>query len=193
MSPHIQWITLLWMLFSGAAMGLAYDSYRVLSGQLHFPRWTLHVLDLLYWCGAALFVFRMLYISNYGQLRFYVFVGLFLGVWLYFLFLSVTTQRFVVMLIKTARYIIDVLKRLFRLLVWAPIRMLLKLLKGLAVMLGALAMFVFRVVLKLLLPFWKLAKWMLRPITPRLRMPVWLDKLLNRLILLWKKWFPKKE
>jgi hypothetical protein len=97
------------------------------------------------------------------------------------------------MLIKTARYIIDVLKRLFRLLVWAPIRMLLKLLKGLAVMLGALAMFVFRVVLKLLLPFWKLAKWMLRPITPRLRMPVWLDKLLNRLILLWKKWFPKKE
>ncbi|MDR9857635.1 spore cortex biosynthesis protein YabQ [Paenibacillus sp. VCA1] len=193
MSPQIQWITLLWMLFSGAAMGLAYDSYRVLSGQLHFPRWTLHVLDLLYWCGAALFVFRMLYVSNYGQLRFYVFVGLFLGVWLYFLFLSVTTQRFVVMLIKAVRYFIDVLKRLFRLLVWSPIRMLLKLLKGLALMLGGIAMFVFRVVLKLLLPFWKLAKWMLRPITSRLRMPKWLDKLWNRLVLLWEKWFSEKK
>ncbi|GIO35026.1 MULTISPECIES: spore cortex biosynthesis protein YabQ [Paenibacillus] len=193
MSPQIQWITLLWMLFSGAAMGLAYDSYRVLSGQLHFPRWTLHVLDLLYWCGAALFVFRMLYVSNYGQLRFYVFVGLFLGVWLYFLFLSVTTQRFVVMLIKAVRYFIDVLKRLFRLLVWSPIRMLLKLLKGLALMLGGIAMFVFRVVLKLLLPFWKLAQWMLRPITSRLRMPKWLDKLWNRLVLLWEKWFSEKK
>ncbi|MCJ8015067.1 spore cortex biosynthesis protein YabQ [Paenibacillus sp. KQZ6P-2] len=193
MTPQIQWITLLWMLFSGAAMGLAYDSYRVLSGQLHFPRWTLHVLDLFYWCGAALFVFRMLYVSNYGQLRFYVFVGLFLGVWVYFLFLSVTTQRFVVMLIKVVRYLIDVLKRLFRLMVWAPIRMLLKLLKGLAVMLGSLLMFVFHVVLKILLPFWKLAKWMFRPITSRLRMSKWLDKLINSAALLWNKWFPKNE
>lgn len=174
-------------------MGLAYDSYRVLSGQLHFPRWTLHVLDLFYWCGAALFVFRMLYVSNYGQLRFYVFVGLFLGVWLYFLFLSVTTQRFVVMLIKVVRYFIDVLKRLFRLMVWTPIRLLLKLLKGLAVMLGGLLMFVFHVVLKILLPFWKLAKWMARPITSRLRTPKWLDKPVKAAIVLWNKWFRKDE
>ncbi len=193
MSPHIQWITLLWMLFSGAAMGLAYDSYRVLSGQLHFPRWTLHVMDLLYWCGAALFVFRVLYVSNYGQLRFYVFVGLFLGVWLYFLFLSVTTQRFVVMLIKVVRYMIDMLKRLFRLMVWSPIRLLLRLLKGLAVMLGSLLMFILHVVLKILLPFWKLTKWMFRPITSRLRMPKWLDKLVEAAAVLWNKWFSKNK
>lgn len=193
MSPHIQWITLLWMLFSGAAMGLAYDSYRVLSGQLHFPRWTLHVMDLLYWCGAALFVFRVLYVSNYGQLRFYVFVGLFLGVWLYFLFLSVTTQRFVVMLIKVVRYMIDMLKRLFRLVVWSPIRLLLRLLKGLAVMLGSLLMFILHVVLKILLPFWKLTKWMFRPITSRLRMPKWLDKLVEAAAVLWNKWFSKNK
>ncbi len=174
-------------------MGLAYDSYRVLSVQLHFPRWTLHVLDLFYWCGAALFVFRMLYVSNYGQLRFYVFVGLFLGVWLYFLFLSVTTQRFVVMLIKVVRYFIDVLIRLFRLMVWTPIRLLLKLLKGLAIMLGSLLMFVFHVVLKILLPFWKLTKWMLKPITSRLRMPKWLDKLVHSAVVLWEKWFPKNN
>lgn len=174
-------------------MGLAYDSYRVLSGQLHFPRWTLHVMDLLYWCGAALFVFRVLYVSNYGQLRFYVFVGLFLGVWLYFLFLSVTTQRFVVMLIKVVRYMIDMLKRLFRLMVWSPIRLLLRLLKGLAVMLGSLLMFILHVVLKILLPFWKLTKWMFRPITSRLRMPKWLHKLVEAAAVLWNKWFPKNK
>lgn len=174
-------------------MGLAYDSYRVLSGQLRFPRWTLHVLDLFYWCGAALFVFRMLYVNNYGQLRFYVFVGLFIGVWLYFLFLSVTTERFVVMLIKVVRYFIGMIKRLFMLMVWTPIRLLLKLLKGLAVMLGSLLIFVFRVALKILLPFWKLTKWMFRPITSRLRKPAWLDKLLHSAVALWKKWFPEKK
>ncbi|MFU1796711.1 spore cortex biosynthesis protein YabQ [Paenibacillus azoreducens] len=193
MSPQIQWMTLLWMLFSGTALGLAYDSYRVLSGQLRFPRWTLHVLDLFYWCGAAIFVFRMLYVNNYGQLRFYVFVGLFIGVWLYFLFLSVTTQRFVVMLIKVVRYIIDLLKRLFRLTVWTPVRLLLKLLKGLAVILGSLLMFVLHVVLKMLLPFWKLAKWLFRPITSRLSKLSWVDKLYRSAVLLWKKWFPEKK
>ncbi|MBJ9993352.1 MULTISPECIES: spore cortex biosynthesis protein YabQ [Paenibacillus] len=192
MSPQIQWITLLWMLFSGAALGVAYDSYRVLSGQLHFPKWTLHVLDVLYWSAAALFVFRMLYISNYGQLRFYVFVGLFIGVWLYFLILSVTTQRFVVMLIRTVRYVIDVVKRLFRALVWAPIRAILKLLKWIAVMLGSLLMFLLHVILRCLTPFWKLLQWMLRPITSRLKMPEWFRKFLTAAAELWKRWFSKE-
>lgn len=70
-----QWITLTWMVLSGVVMGVAYDSYRVLSGQLRFPRWSIHTLDLLYWVASALFVFRMLYAGNHGQLRFYVFWG----------------------------------------------------------------------------------------------------------------------
>ncbi|MFD1902972.1 spore cortex biosynthesis protein YabQ [Paenibacillus rhizoplanae] len=58
------------MILAGIAMGLAYDSYRVLSQKLRFPRWLNALLDLLYWIGAALLVFRMLYAGNQGQLRF---------------------------------------------------------------------------------------------------------------------------
>ena len=43
-----QWITLIWMMLSGVVMGVAYDSYRVLSWQLQFPKWSIHSLDLLY-------------------------------------------------------------------------------------------------------------------------------------------------
>lgn len=84
-------------------LGIAFDSYRVVSGQLRFPRWSVHALDLLYWVAASLFVFRMLYHSNQGELRFYVFLGLFIGVWIYFLFLSVITARFVVMLMRIVK------------------------------------------------------------------------------------------
>ncbi|AJS60744.1 spore cortex biosynthesis protein YabQ [Paenibacillus sp. IHBB 10380] len=187
MNPYVQWVTLFWMLFSGAAMGLAYDSYRVLSGQFHFPKWCLHILDLLYWCGTAVFVFRMLYISNQGELRFYAFVGLFLGVWLYFLILSVTTQRFVVMLIKIVQYVLYLLKRLFMIFIWIPLRTMYRILIRLLSAAGALLMLIAGIILRCLLPFWKLLKWMLMPITSRIKMPQWPQKLVNSCIELWKR------
>ncbi|WP_429374276.1 spore cortex biosynthesis protein YabQ [Paenibacillus sp. DS2015] len=170
-------------------MGLAYDSYRVLSGQLHFPKWSLHIIDFLYWCGASIFVFRMLYISNQGQLRFYAFVGLFLGVWLYFLILSVTTQRFVVMLIKIVQYVLYLLKRLFMIFIWIPLRTMYRILIWILSATGTLLMFIVHIILRCLLPFWRLSKWMVSPLTSRFKIPSWLQKLVNSCIELWKRRF----
>lgn len=189
MNPQMQWITLFWMLCSGAAMGLAYDSYRVLAGQLRFPRWSQHALDLMYWIAAALFVFRMLYVTNYGQLRFYVFVGLFLGVWIYFLLWSVITRRFVVMLIQAAKGLLSILTTLFRTLVWNPVKGILKLLKGMAKLLWKMVMFLLRFMLQCLRPFWRLLKWMISPITSRMRMPAWARRWSDKVIKAWKRWF----
>lgn len=170
-------------------MGLAYDSYRVLAGQLRFPRWSQHTLDFLYWVAAALFVFRMLYASNNGQLRFYVFVGLFLGVWIYFLLWSVITRRFVVMLIQAAKGLLSIILTLFRMLVWNPVKGILNLLKGLAILLWRLLMYFIRVLLVLLSPFWKLLKWAVSPVTSRMRMPAWAKRAADKAIMLWKRWF----
>ncbi|GAB6992567.1 hypothetical protein JCM16418A_46180 [Paenibacillus pini] len=171
---------------------MAYDSYRVLSGQLHFPKWTLHLLDLLYWSAAAVFVFRMLYISNYGQLRFYVFVGLFIGVWVYFLILSVTTQRFVVMLIGIVKRIVTVLKNIFQFMIWTPILVLYSMCRGIIRVVGRLIMFLLHIVIQCVLPFWKLLNWMLRPITSRLKKPRWLDKAVQAVAIQWKRWFHRE-
>ncbi|OAB33569.1 spore cortex biosynthesis protein YabQ [Paenibacillus macquariensis subsp. defensor] len=188
MSPYVQWITLFWMIFSGAAMGLAYDSYRVLSNQFHFPKWTIHVLDLMYWCGMAFFIFRMLYISNQGQLRFYAFVGLFIGVWGYFLILSVTTQRFVVMLIKVVQYVLYLLKRLFIVVIWLPIRTLYRLIVSILGIMWTLITFIFGVVLRCLHPFWRLLKWMLHPLTTKLRIPERIKRVKQICMKLWDRW-----
>lgn len=189
MNPHEQWMTLLWMMISGAAMGMAYDSYRVLAGELRFPKWSVHVIDLLYWIGAALFVFRMLYAANHGQLRFYVFVGLFAGVWIYFLIGSVTTRRFVVMLVQAAMSLLSILTTLLDVLLWKPLKLLFSLLKGSLKLIWRLMMVVLQVVWKLLTPLRAILRWICSPIISRLSMPAWGKKAADKFKAVWKRWF----
>ncbi|WP_068784363.1 spore cortex biosynthesis protein YabQ [Paenibacillus phocaensis] len=174
MNLETQWATLLWMLASGGIMGIAFDSYRVVSGQLRFPRWSVHALDLLYWLAAALFVFRTLYHSNHGELRFYVFLGLFLGIWIYFLFLSVITERFVLMLMRTTNKIYRFIVRILKILIIAPLLWLVKMIRILLGFVWIVLLFLGRVTL---LPIWKLLVWVLRPIWTRLRIPQGWDKI----------------
>jgi spore cortex biosynthesis protein YabQ len=156
MNPAVQWITLFYMILAGIAMGLAYDSYRVLSLKLSFPQWLNALLDLLYWIAAALFVFRMLYAGNQGQLRFYVFLGLFLGVWIYFLIFSVTVRRFVVMLIQSVQYTCRLLWRCIGVVIGWPLLWLWRLVKGTLLLLGRILLFILKLLLRLTKPIWVL-------------------------------------
>ncbi|MBP2002714.1 spore cortex biosynthesis protein YabQ [Paenibacillus shirakamiensis] len=164
MNLHTQWVTLMWMLCSGAVLGVAFDSYRVVSGQLRFPRWSIHMLDLLYWIVASLFVFRMLYMSNQGQLRFYVFLGLFIGVWVYYLYLSVLTERIVVMLMMVTKRVFNFFIRLFQILIVAPLMLVFKAVKLTFGFLWIMLLYLLRI---FLLPLWRLVAWMFRPLVIR--------------------------
>ncbi|MNM70838.1 Spore protein YabQ [compost metagenome] len=195
MNLETQWATLLWMLASGGIMGIAFDSYRVVSGQLRFPRWSVHTLDLLYWLAAALFVFRTLYHSNHGELRFYVFLGLFLGIWIYFLFLSVITERFVLMLMRIVNSIYRFIIRMIGIFIIAPLRWLVKVVRILLGFIWIVLLFMGRVTL---LPIWRLFVWVLRPIWTRLRVPQGWDKIRRWAAVWWERvlrllrWFNKE-
>lgn len=183
MNPGVQWLTLFLMLLAGGAMGLAYDSYRVLSVKLHFHKGVNAALDLLYWIGAAIFVFRMLYAGNQGQLRFYAFLGLFIGVWIYFLIISVTVRRFVVMLVQAGQYMCRLLWRCIVVLIGLPLLWLWRLLLG-----------IFRVMGRMLLSVLKLLRWLTKPLWV---LPVrwisswgakdWVVKYSQSLTKLWKR------
>ncbi|WP_026281392.1 spore cortex biosynthesis protein YabQ [Paenibacillus massiliensis] len=191
MSPYTQWITLIWMTLSGAAMGAVFDSYRVLSGRFRFARWTVHILDLLYWILSALFIFYMLYESNRGQLRFYVFLGLVLGVCFYFWLLSVTTQRFVVMLIEIINRFIYILCRIFNVLIIQPLLGIYRLMRALVIGLWRLVILIGRAMIVLLRPFIKLGWWIIRPlvvlIQNRFPKPRWLFRVWNWLQRWWTR------
>ncbi|WP_410512969.1 spore cortex biosynthesis protein YabQ [Paenibacillus sp. BR2-3] len=187
MNPGVQWVTLLYMLLAGGAMGLAYDSYRVLSLKLHFARWLNAALDLLYWIAAALFVFRMLYAGNQGQLRFYAFLGLFLGVWIYFLIFSVTIRRFVVMLIQSVQYVCRLLWRFIVVVIGLPLLWLWRLFLGIIQLVGRMLLSVLKLLRWLTKPLWVMPVRWISSWLPRLKAKPWIVRGSQFLTKLWKR------
>ncbi|MCC3380854.1 spore cortex biosynthesis protein YabQ [Paenibacillus farraposensis] len=192
MNPHTQWLTLMWMLLSGMAMGVVFDSYRVLSIRFHFVRWSIHMLDVLYWVASALFIFRVLYASNRGELRFYVFLGLLLGVCLYFWAFSVTTQRFVVMLLEIVRRLALIVNSILRILIIHPVLLLYRLVCRLIRWTLALIVFLGRMLIYILMPVWKPILWMVGPLKARFKIPASLVQLGVRLKNTAKRWFGRR-
>ncbi|MFC0216117.1 spore cortex biosynthesis protein YabQ [Paenibacillus chartarius] len=196
MTLNVQFLTL-WMMFvSGLALGVLFDGFRVLAGQLRVPRWTQPVTDLLYWSLATILVFRILYWSNHGQVRLFVFIGLLIGVVIYFTSLSKAV-------ISVMHYLIRTVKALFRFLVKTVETVVVKPIIGLYRLfilflgfLAALAIFLYRIVLQCLYPFWKLLIWLTRPIwrplQQHLRMPRWLARIGGWFERMWvwlRRWF----
>lgn len=181
MSLSIQWLTLGMMLLAGAGMGVLFDSYRIVSGELKFPRWTVSVLDIVYWISSAIIVFQLLYESNYGEVRAYVFIGLALGAAFYALLLSSLISKLVLWLISITRAIIQFIVRVYQITIVKPVLLLGALIIGI-VKFGAKCTIVFlKFMLQLILPIVKLLLWLLKPLYKPF------DKHVQKLYLKWVK------
>lgn len=106
-------------ILTGMLLGILFDFYRVLRGIFH-PRAVITLLtDILYWLMATVVVFGALLISNWGELRFYVFIGLLSGMLVYYRLLSRVT---VILLIRTMRIFVIILRWCRKIMVWGVIR-----------------------------------------------------------------------
>nr|WP_285891414.1 spore cortex biosynthesis protein YabQ [Paenibacillus pasadenensis] len=190
--------TMAMLLLSGLMMGTVFDGYRVVSHELRFPRWILPVLDIAYWVVAALAVFRVLYASNDGEVRAYVFLGLLIGICLHYLAFSGAAIALFRWLIGAVRALIGFLIRLTDMLIIRPLIALYRIVRVLTGFLVAFSIFIVRIVLQLVRPIWILLRWMLgpllRPLGRRLRQMFirwkvqekWM-RLSNGLIQAWKR------
>lgn len=82
---------------TGIFMGMLYDFIRVFRKIIRHPNWVVQIEDLLYWVTCGCFAFVMIYWKNYGQIRSFVFLGMVIGITLYFctvsiLFMKITTK-----------------------------------------------------------------------------------------------------
>lgn len=179
MNLQIQFLTLSVMAGSGAFMGVLFDVYRVLSGQLRPPRWLVPLLDIGYWLAATSFVFWALLYSNNGQVRLYVFLGLLFGVWLYFRLASRLTVRLVLLIIRLLKALVRFAGKTIEVIVIKPVLLLYRLLIVLLGFLWALTIFLGKVVLQLLYPFFLLGRFLFRPLLKRLRESAWWIRLGN--------------
>ena len=130
MSLGVQFLTMAAMIGCGAALGLLFDGYRAVWGELRLPRRWHPPFDLLFWAAATAGVYRTLYLVNGGEVRFYVLLALLLGVSAYFALLSGVALRVLVFGLRAARRVFRFVRRLFRMTVVRP-------LLGLARALGA--------------------------------------------------------
>lgn len=178
MTLNVQFLTL-WMMFvSGLGLGVLFDGFRVFAGQLRVPKWTQPFTDLLYWILATVLVFRVLYWSNQGQVRFFVFIGLIIGILLYFTALSGRVVAFMLFCIRMVKALVRFLIKTVQTVVIRPIIALFRFFILFLGFLASVAIFLYKIVLQCLYPFWKLLSWLTkplwRPLLEHVRVPKWL-------------------
>ncbi|MBH5320713.1 spore cortex biosynthesis protein YabQ [Paenibacillus sp. GSMTC-2017] len=192
------------MLLSGLGMGVVFDSYRVVSNELRFPRWWLPVLDIVYWMASAVIVFRVLYASNNGEVRAYVFLGLALGVILYYWLLSKVVVVLVKWLILAVRTLITFILKIIDIFVLKPVLLLYKLSKVILGFGTALTIFLLKIVVQLVRPLWLLLFWLVKPVTrplgrwlkpywDRIRFQERLGKWVSTFANKWNQWFRREK
>lgn len=145
----------------GIALGLLFDLLRVMRGYYQPNRWVGAVGDLLFWCAAALALAGGLFIGNWGEFRFYVLVGLLIGIGLYYWLASPMIIALLRALLRLITWILDLVWGLVLRLVWGPLVFLATLLLG-----GVRILW--RWTLALLSGIWRaldgLLGWLLRPL-----------------------------
>lgn len=75
-------------ILAGGIVGFLFDLYRVTRSAMRPRQLATAMTDLLYWIVVTPTVFAMLLAGNWGELRFYVLIGLGVGLLLYFQALS---------------------------------------------------------------------------------------------------------
>lgn len=196
MTLNVQFLTMAAMMGCGAALGLFYDAYRVVSGEFRFPRWLTPPLDLIYWLIGTLAVFRVLYVSNGGEVRIYVFLALMIGVCFYFGLLSGAFVRVIRWTIRLVKRLVALLLRILDLLLVRPVLGLYRFIVWILGFLGVSSIFLFKFVIQLFYPLWRFVVWLVRPLGERLyawtRANQWLTPALRRLSQAVASWFKRK-
>lgn len=78
----------LFVILAGASIGAVYDTLRIFRKMIPHSMILIQLEDAFYWLGTAFFLFFMLLQQNYGEIRFFIILGVFLGMMCYFFTLS---------------------------------------------------------------------------------------------------------
>lgn len=111
MQVDSQLYTFIITIATGILLGALFDCYRVLRGTFRPKAIMTWVTDLLYWLIATMIVFLALVVSNWGELRFYVFLGIVSGVILYYRLLSLYAIRLLLAIIRLIKGIVTLFKK----------------------------------------------------------------------------------
>ncbi len=97
----------------GIVMGMIFDFIRVIRKIVKHPNIFVQIEDLLYWMSCGLVGFYMLYITNYADIRSFVFIGIILGAVFYFATFSIVFMKAATVIINYVKVLLKKLWQLF--------------------------------------------------------------------------------
>ena len=116
----------------GALIGLFFDFFRILRKSFKTPDFVTYIEDILFWILTCIFLAYSIFKYNNGEIRAFIFIGLFIGITLYILLISKTVikistsiilaiNQVLKNIIKYISYPINIAFSVFRKLFFKPI------------------------------------------------------------------------
>ena len=121
-----QMISFLTALCIGLILGIIFDFFRVIRSTLHLKMIATHILDALYWIISIGIAFGLLILINWGELRFYIFLGIILGAGVYYKLISRYMMYIFFRAIHVSRVCIVYVNKTIRWLIINPIAYFIK-------------------------------------------------------------------
>ncbi len=112
----------LMFILNGILIGLLFDIFRIFRKSFKTPDFITCLEDILFWLISGLILLYTIFKFNNGELRLYIFLGLCLGILIYMLVFSKV-------FVKVSVYIINIVKRIFYIIILAPIKFFTKFLR----------------------------------------------------------------
>lgn len=111
---------------NGAIIGLVFDIFRILRKSFKTSDIITIIEDILFWIITGIIILYSIFIFNDGEIRFFMFIGILLGVMLYMLILSQHIIKISVRIILTMKRILTFI---FKILI-SPIQAIYKIIKN---------------------------------------------------------------
>jgi spore cortex biosynthesis protein YabQ len=154
MTLIVQFYTMLVMIGMGSLFGASLDTYNRFLNRSKRKRWLVFLNDILFWILQALFIFYILFIVNFGEIRFYIFIALLCGFAAYQALLKQLYLRLLEAIIQFFISLYNFMVKVVNNLIFSPIKWLILFLLSILIGIG-------KVLLSILLFNWKVIKWIL--------------------------------
>ena len=112
-------------MLNGCGIGIVFDFFRILRKSFKTPDFVTYIEDILFWLLSGILTLYTLAVFNNGEIRFYIFVAILLGIAMYIL----TISKFI---IKSSVFIITFAKKILEKIIFLityPIKLLFNVIK----------------------------------------------------------------
>lgn len=110
---------------NGVIIGILFDFFRILRKSFKTPDFVTYIEDVIFWILTGLLTLYSIFVFNNGEIRFFMFLGIFIGIALYMLLCSTYIIKFSVFIINKTKKII---LKIFNIIAY-PIKLIYKILK----------------------------------------------------------------